>query len=166
MTEAQDGLKKAGASGDIFVAAHSLGTVMAQNYTIKHASNYKGQIFMGGSLLRSMRENNNQTGHSHMVHPLPTLVLAGAKDGLYRISRNAESYWHQVQNIDPAQKGKYPVVLLKGVTHGSFMDETMLPLLVKKDDLKPEVTQAAAYKMVAQNMVSFIAGVRGEEDIA
>lgn len=69
-------------------------------------------------------------------------------------------------NIVKREAGRYPVVLLKGVSHGSFMDETMLPTLIVKDDLRPEVSQAQAYSMVASNMVSFIAGIRGEKHVA
>ena len=90
-------------------------------------------------------------------------MLAGTKDGLYRISRNAESYWHQVKNIDSKEKGRYPVVLLKGVSHASFMDETMMPSLVKASDLKADVDQATAYKMISSNMVSFVLSVRGDK---
>lgn len=160
-------LKTAGWKGeDVYMSSHSVGGVMSQNYTVKHPKFAKANIFMGSSLLRDKRENDNSTGHTHFDYPVPSLVLAGSKDGLFRISRNAESYFHQVENIDPAQAGMFPVVLLKGVSHGSFMDETMLPIFVAHSDLKPDVSQEVGYKMIVSNMVSFIAGVEGDHEKA
>ena len=161
-------MQAAGFTGDEqYVAAHSLGTVMAQDYVLKKAPKlFKGMVMMGGSLMRDKRTNDNSTGLTYFDYPVPTLVLAGNKDGLYRITRNAESWWHQMTNIVPREAGRYPVVLLKGVSHGSFMDDTMLPKLIIKDDLRPEVTQDQGYSMVASNMVSFIANIRGDKDVA
>jgi alpha-beta hydrolase superfamily lysophospholipase len=48
-------LKKRGFTGDkIFLAAHSLGGVMAQDYVLKN-KDIKGQILMGSTLLRNKR---------------------------------------------------------------------------------------------------------------
>ena len=44
--------------------------------------------------------------------------------------------------------------------------DRMLPKLIIKDDLRPEVTQDQGYSMVASNMVSFIAKIRGDKDVA
>ena len=169
MQETIKGVKSAGWTGDdIYVAAHSLGTVMAQDYIFNNTktSIFKGQMMMGGSLARKYRQNNNATGLTEWHYPVPTLVLAGEKDGLYRISRNAESYWHQVKNIDAKEKDRYPVVLLKGMSHVSFMDKTALSFNIKMYDLAPEVEESAGYKLVASNMVSFIAKLKGEHEVA
>jgi hypothetical protein len=62
------------------------------------------------------------------------------KDGLLRVSRGVEAFWHQEQNIDKSQKGKFPVVVLDKAAHSSFMDRTLdLPSKVKQNDLNPEV---------------------------
>lgn len=78
---------------------------------------------MGSGVLRKHRQNDNSTGLTEILSGVPTLTLAGDKDGLYRISRNAEGYFHQIQNVSPESKDKYPLRLLKGVSHGSFMDD-------------------------------------------
>ena len=138
--EVVTGLKDAGWNGkELYTAAHSLGSVMIQDCIKDHPDMFKGQILMGGSLARKHRQNNNSTGLTEFHFPVPSMTLAANKDGLYRITRNAESYWHQVKNLDPKEAGRYPVVLLKGFSHSSFMDETMLPSMVKKSDLKAEV---------------------------
>lgn len=92
---ALQGIHDAGFTGDEqYIAAHSLGTVMVQDYLLKSPKLFKGQVMMGGSLMRNKRSNDNSTGLTFFDYPVPTLVLAGNKDGLYRITRNAESYWH------------------------------------------------------------------------
>jgi len=149
----------------LYIAGHSLGTVMIQNYTIKHVDMFQGQILMGGSLLRDTRSYDFITGKTQFAaNVIPTLTLAGTKDGMYRISRNAETYFHNVKNIIPEQAGRHPVALLKGVGHGSFMDEDMIPDLVMKQDLKADVDQATGYKMVAQNLVSFVLKIKGDHE--
>jgi expansin (peptidoglycan-binding protein) len=94
---------------------------------------------MGGSLGRQMRHNDNSTGKTIMEHKVPTLTLAGTKDGLYRISRNSESYWHHVQNVDRKYAGKFPVVVLEGHNHASFFDSKYNNAFVKANDLQSNV---------------------------
>jgi hypothetical protein len=72
---------------------------------------------MGGSLKRDKRHNDNSTGETVVDHQVPTMTLSGTKDGLFRITRGAESYFHLVQNIQPSQNGKNPVVLMDGLCH-------------------------------------------------
>ena len=141
LKQARSALLNAGYNGtENFIAAHSLGTVMVQDEIKKDPQDYKGLFLMGGSLLRKMHHNDNSTGLTNFDFPIPSMTLAGTKDGMYRISRNAESHHHQVLNIVPSQKDMFPVALLKGVSHARFMDETMIPSLVRKDDLAPDVT--------------------------
>lgn len=95
---------------------------------------------MGGGILRKYRSNNNDTGLTHFDVPIPTMTLAGTKDGLYRVSRAAEGYWHGNENVETDQKDRYPVALVEGGSHGSFMDEDMIGSHVMNTDLKPEIT--------------------------
>lgn len=66
---------------------------MAQKYAKKNADTIKGQILMGSVLLRDSHSINDD-GTSHIDYPVPTLTLGGTKDGLMRVSRLAESFWH------------------------------------------------------------------------
>lgn len=99
---------------------------------------------MGGSLLRSMRHNDNSTGLTIIDHPVPTLTIAGTKDGLYRISRNAESYYHHVQNNK--NPGNHPVIVLPGLNHASFMDKKYSTSIVKDNDLFNDVDEQTGFK--------------------
>lgn len=85
----------------VFIAAHGSATRVAQNYTIAHPDSVIGQILMGGSIQRIFRANDDSTGLTVFKDMAPTLTLAGTRDGLYRITRNAESYWHHVLNVSP-----------------------------------------------------------------
>jgi len=55
---------------------------------------------MGGGITRGNYVNNNSTGLTE-IDMIPTLSIHGTKDGLYRISRSAEGFYHQVENIAP-----------------------------------------------------------------
>ncbi len=103
---------------------------------------------MGSVLLRNTRAIN-ESGNTAFDYDVPTLTLVGDKDGLLRITRGAESYWHQTKNIEQNQTGKFPVVALEGVSHAGFMDSSMLPSAVKEKDLKLEVDEAVAHNMAA-----------------
>ena len=86
-------LKRSGFKGDnIFMAAHSLGGVMTQRYQKDHPE-IKGSVLMGSVLLRA-HHSLNADGTTHFEFPSPVLTLGGTKDGLMRVTRVAESYYH------------------------------------------------------------------------
>lgn len=73
---------------------------MAQIY-VPNAKQIKGLVLMGSAINR-WNHALLDSGHSHFNYTVPTLTLGGTKDGLMRISRIAEAYYHQVENVDPA----------------------------------------------------------------
>ena len=155
-------LRKQGFTGDnVFLAAHSLGGVMTQIYTKLKPHAAKGQILMGSVLNQDKRSINKQ-GETEINTSIPTLTLAGEKDGLLRITRGAVSYYHEEQNITPSQKGHYRVYALDGVSHASFMDSSMLPDNVKKNDLSPEIDEQEGHQKIAKTMVGWISDVLGD----
>lgn len=112
---------------------------MTQNYA-KGRTDIKGQILMGSVMLRDKRSINDQ-GETDFNYTIPTLTITGTKDGLLRVSRAAESYWHQYNNIKSDQAGFFPILALEGVAHSSFMDSAIpLPSFVTKHDLNPEIS--------------------------
>lgn len=94
---------------------------------------------MGSVLLRTTRDIESN-GKTKFNFELPVLTITGTKDGLMRVTRAAESYWHSNVNIDSSQVNKYPTVTLDGVSHACFMDNANLPSFVKDNDLKADVT--------------------------
>ena len=113
---------------------------------------------MGSVLLRNQREITDEGKTKFKDHNTPVLTLVGEKDGLMRISRGAESFWHQSKNIDQSQKDMFPVVYLEGVAHSSFMDSTMLPSSVKNQDLAPELEEKTAHSNIGAAISAFIKG--------
>ena len=72
---------------------------------------------MSSVLLRSTRSIDEAEGTSVYDYSTPTLTIGGSKDGLMRITRVAESYWHQISNIAETQATLFPVEVLEGVAH-------------------------------------------------
>ena len=152
---ALSGLKGMGFTGDnVFIAGHSLGGVMAQNYAKGKADSIKGQVIMGSVLLRSNRKINDD-GTTHFDYDVPTLTLGGTKDGLMRVTRLAEAYWHQYDNIEAAQKSMFPIFAVEGTAHMSFMSGTPQSA-VKARDLKPTIDETTAHKMFGGEIVKFL----------
>lgn len=153
-----DKIKQAGWPGDkIYLAAHSLSGVFSQDYARDNKDLVEGAILMGSVLLRKQREIQDDGKTSFKGFDIPVLTLVGEKDGLLRISRGAESFWHQHVNIKDEQKDQFPVVYVDGLSHAGFMDSSMLPSAVVSGDLKPEIEEKTGHNQVANAIVSFIA---------
>jgi len=155
VTETLKELKKAGFTGDnVLLAGHSLGGVMAQNYANKNTDTIKGQVLMGSVLLRDNRKINDD-GTTHFDYEVPTLTLGGTKDGLMRVSRLTEAYWHSQINIEASQANMSPIYALEGTSHMSYMTGEP-PSAVKKRDLVPDVDDSTARKSFGGAVVEFI----------
>lgn len=136
-------LQEAGFEGDnILIAGHSLGGVMTQKYAKSNSGTIKGQILMGSVLLRE-NHSIDDSGMTKWDYDVPTLTLAGTKDGLLRISRVAEAFWHQYTNIEQTQSNRYPIFALEGASHMSYMTGPA-PSAVKKRDLVPDIDSKTA----------------------
>ena len=156
--DALEKLREAGFTGDnVWIAGHSLGGVMAQNYAQKHADVIKGQFLMGSVLQRSLR-SINEDGTTHFDYPVPTLTLGGTKDGLMRVSRLTEAYWHAHENVEADQTNMFPVFAMEGTSHMSYMTGEA-PKLVKKRDLRPDVDDATARSTFAGAVIKFMDNV-------
>lgn len=119
---------------------------------------------MGSVLLRNTHHITSE-GKTLFDYKTPTLNIHGLKDGLFRISRSAEAFWHSEKNIDDSQKGMFPVIAIDGASHASFMDSTMVTPYVSNSDLKPDIDEGTAHTQVASAMTAFISGVLGNEMI-
>eukprot|EP00347_Sterkiella_histriomuscorum_P010783 403374937 len=148
-------IKKAGFTGDnVFLAGHSLGGVMAQNFAPSHSNAIKGLILEGSVLLRGTRKVQTN-GFTKFNFNVPTLTLCGELDGLLRITRCAESHYHQYENIDPSQKDMFPIVAFKGLSHWGFSSGP-LPSNVLNNDLVGEIEQSEGHKQVASAIIGFM----------
>lgn len=134
---------------------------MAQNYANKNTDTIKGQILMGSVLLRSNHKINDD-GTTHFDYEVPTLTLGGTKDGLMRVSRLTEAYWHSQINIESSQANMFPIYALEGTSHMSYMTGDA-PKAVKKRDLVPDMDAETARKSFGGAIVEFINQVVTED---
>ncbi|CAE8611037.1 unnamed protein product [Polarella glacialis] len=137
-----------------FYAGHSLGTVFLQELVRGlDPQAVAGQILMGGFILRT---------HFTPVldYPVPTLTLGAELDGLARITRMAESYFHQKDHLD-----KFPVVVLPGQNHMQFGSGSP-PFNVRRNDLAAEVEEADAHKAIGAAAADFLVQRLGGSEAA
>ena len=109
---------------------------------------------MGSVLLRDNRKLN-EDGTTHFDYAVPTLTLGGTKDGLMRVSRLTEAYWHSQINVEDSQKNMFPIYALEGTSHMSYMTGEA-PKAVKKRDLVPDLDDATARKSFGGAVIEFI----------
>ena len=115
---------------------------------------FKGQILMSSTLLRDTRAIQ-EDGTTLFDYSTPTLTIGGTKDGLMRITRVAESYWHQVTNINASQMNMFPVSVLEGVSHYQFAGGAV-PSFVASNDLRSDIADADARDLVGETMAKYI----------
>lgn len=147
-----------------YLASHSLGGVISQMYA-KGRTDIKGLILTGSVLLKNTRNITND-GSTLFDFNVPTLTLNGEIDGLLRITRGAESYYHQKINIHDSQVDKYPVIALEGMSHVSFMDHTMVPSAVQTDDINPDADEQKGFHAAATAIVAFVGKQEGNDTVA
>lgn len=71
---------------------------------------------MGSALMRkyvSIEEN----GKSKIDFPVKVLTIGGTKDGLFRVSRMAEYFYHSNKNINDYQMNTFPTIVKEGLSH-------------------------------------------------
>lgn len=90
--------------------------------------------------------------------------MVGELDGLSRVSRIAEAYWHQQTRVpSPTRRAAFPVLIVPGMNHGQFADfgANGPPSEVAMYDLPAEVTLAQAQADAASMVALFIASAVG-----
>lgn len=142
------------------MAAHSVGGVMTQDFLVDGAKDsdlFIGQALMGAVLNRD-KMSINADGSSAVDYSIPTLSITGTRDGFTRVSRSAESYWHQVKNVQKSQSNLFPMELLDGVSHYQFASDN-IPSTILDGDLTPTVDLNTAHKQVGTSMAGFFSKV-------
>jgi len=133
----------------IFYAGHSQGGVMLQDYIYSNGKDSHGQILMGSYIQRK---------HRNESYPVPTLTIGGELDGLTRVTRIMEEYYHRISeapDITVATKS-FPVIVIEGMNHFQFASGSP-PEHVRNNDLKPEITFDSAHTSVASMVADFMA---------
>ena len=144
-----DAMKQMGMNTTIvFLAGHSQGGIVLEDYVDTSSSAVSGLILMGSFLQRKYKNSS---------FPVPTLTINGELDGLCRVTRSMESYYHWILHSDNMTKSmtQYPVVVIPGMNHFEFASGDP-PLLVKERDLKAEISVDMAHSTVATLINVFI----------
>ena len=137
----------------LFYAGHGLGgTILANQLKTLQID---GLILLGSFIPKGLREITNPDGQSKINFPSKVLTIGNELDGLCRIMRIAEAYYHSIENVVKEGVNKYPVVVIKGASHMQFASGTP-PSFVKSNDLKPEISEESAHQQIAQLFVSFM----------
>mmetsp|Transcript_3814 Transcript_3814/g.5919 ORF Transcript_3814/g.5919 Transcript_3814/m.5919 type:complete len:579 (+) Transcript_3814:59-1795(+) len=161
-----DALEKKGVSNikSVFFAGHSLGGAMVQDYVASNMKeDVKGMVLLGSFLTRKYKKNRFPNTPQYEF-PVPTLTVGGELDGLSRITRITESLHTQVtMSASKHPERELPVVVLPGVSHMQFASGTP-PSLVKKRDLRAEVTEEEAHDAIASDVAAFLSAVIGNTD--
>merc|ERR1719433_225421 len=95
-------------------------------------------ILFSGSLQR--KYSNGSISDSVHDWPYPTLTMSGTLDGLYRFSRQAETYVKQIE----------------GASHWSFAGGVDAPFFVRHNDLKPDMPYQQAWQIAGQTVATWI----------
>lgn len=107
-----------------------------------------GQILYAANIVRQYQSDLS-------TYPVSTLTIGGEKDGVLQITRMAEAYYF-IENGN--YSAKFPLVILPGVSHAQFSSGPP-PQKVLEEDLKPEVTDAEAHRMIANVTIDYMRSV-------
>ena len=134
----------------LFLSAHSqtFASVL-QDYASELTNNTVGLVLLGAFLKREHREKP--------VFPVPTLTVGGELDGVCRITRIMEEYYHRVYTAKNKTAATYsfPVAVVQGMTHLQFASGPPSDT-IKKYDLKPEIDYGTAHSAVGRLVACFV----------
>ena len=150
---------------EVFIVAHSLGTVILQDYLQKNEIGVKGGVVMGGPILRKYRRIK-ENGLSSFLFSLPILTIGAELDGLSSNSRFGESFWHMrnlvkkenyEKNINILEEAymNFPHVYIEGMNHSQFANG-YLSYFLKRNDLRSEITNKEATEKTGEIINTFI----------
>ena len=138
-------------STKLFFAAHSsLSSGPAlQDYLATNKTLAEGQILMGAFLQRKYRNDSS--------YPLQTLMISGELDGICRVTRVMEEYFHRIIHASNTMKAviSFPVVIVPGMNHFQFAAGDP-PSQIRKFDLRSEILDSNAHASVSKIITSFI----------
>ena len=146
LQEALQSLERAGmpANHKTVVFAHSLGGVFAQQHAFDTGgAGLDALVLYGATELRKYRD-------APLASPL--LTLDGDLDGLLRVSRQAEAWWHSSHRSNSSSR---PMVLLEGLNHWSVSSGPPPPN-VRANDLPADVSAPAGHAAIATALADFL----------
>ena len=157
--EAKNALYEAGLprTAKTVLAGHSLGAATSEMFIDGSPEVFDFLILMADSISREYRNEK-----SSPVFDVNTLTIGGTLDGQYRITRMAESVYHQFPNKnytppDDDNEKNFPIVLIEGMSHMQFASGTP-PDLVLEKDFQPAISYDSAHFQIANAISLFLRG--------
>ncbi|CAL5227244.1 g10172 [Coccomyxa viridis] len=141
----------------IFVAGHSAGGQVAEDYALKKTG---GLILLASRLTPA---GNRWAGLTQQARPI--LILGGSLDGQMRWTRNLP--WMVESALSAATVGPLhaaatkPVILLEGVNHAQFGDDKRN---AARGDIEATVSLEQAQHLIAETMADFLVAHLGHGD--
>ena len=142
----QNGLQP---SAPIFFVGEYVGGAYLQDYVITSKKDANGLILLGSFLSRENR----------IKFSVPSLTIGGGRDGLVRVTRIMESYYHQILHSSLSFNDTcrhQAVVVLPQITHAQFADGSA-PNGIKGVDFQPIIHLDEAQQAISWLIASFIA---------
>lgn len=133
---------------DIVLVGQGAGGAYLQEYLKTSETLFKATIFIASFISRTNRESISKFS--------PSLSIGGELDGIARITRFMEAFYHQ--------ESSDPVVVLGGASHRSFFTGDA-PGDIAKYDLSSETDSNSTLNSVAEIIITFIKGIDGHTDL-
>jgi hypothetical protein len=137
---------------------HSLGGIIVQDYMLKELG--KLPVSFAGLVLEGSFIRRSKLAESREPNFPPILTLGAELDGLARITRLAESFYHDYDNqkkellFNKDKKSSYTIII-PGMNHYQFVGEGAPPSFVVKNDIEPEISNAVAMDVTTSLTVAF-----------
>lgn len=137
-------------SQSIAFAGHSIGGVSLQTYLHDNSTMGFAQILLGNFLQRKYRTRPYQV-------KVPTMTVGGELDGVCRVTRIMESYYHSILTAENQTLAtiEFPVVVVEGMSNMQFASGSV-PHFTKDLDLRPEISYDDAHLMVGSLVSAFL----------
>jgi hypothetical protein len=134
---------------DVFVAGHSAGGFMAQDFlSNKSVTGYKGLILLGKFIKFEYIDPETN-------FPVPVLTIGGELDGLTKISRLAMSFNQMLSHPKGLGHIYYPVAIVPGAYHSSYITGDVPPVILDSD-IKNETTGPEVWAVCAKLVDAFM----------
>ncbi|GAB1604828.1 uncharacterized protein LOC115212401 isoform X1 [Argonauta hians] len=142
---------------NIFIAGHGEAGISVQRLANRNPQQLSGIILLGSLL---------QNGTQFEYFGMNVLTLAGDLDGVTRITQLAQTFKVLSQEIEKnnAMQYKAPMVVVKGVNHGSFSNN-ILQEDMKQFDLAAELPIKKSQRLIAKYISLFLSyTIRGSRN--
>uniref|UniRef100_A0A0L8GP09 Alpha/beta hydrolase fold-5 domain-containing protein n=1 Tax=Octopus bimaculoides TaxID=37653 RepID=A0A0L8GP09_OCTBM len=142
---------------NIFIAGHGEAGISVQRLANRNPQQLSGIILLGSLL---------QNGTQFEYFGMNVLTVAGDLDGVTRVTQIAQTFKVLSQEVEKnrAMQYKAPMVIVKGINHGSFSND-ILQEDMKRYDLTAELPIRKSQRLIARYISLFLSyTIRGSRN--